>query len=833
MSTDGRCSSCPAIEPAVVSRQHGADVAIVFDSPSERARTRDSLVVGGRGGEVELLRATIAAAGGDLDDYYVCTAVNCAPNSSKKAMLNRCANACRSRLVEELRASGVSKVLCLGPIGFAELLDHERLPAITKVRGRWHHAYGMNVMATLPPRYVLGERNYFPDLSFDIQKFLNTDGPDPDPEVRIIEPSTPAQLRRALQSLRDTSRAISCDLETTGLSPISDGILAAGLAVLDADGIGAEVVIIGLDLIDRGDTWRQLAVMLNDEDLELVFHNAKFDLQFFKTYIEHHGYEYRPSAIHDTMLLHYTLDERPMGRFGSHSLKNLARQYYDAPDYDIHMGRWLKEYLASDESHQSEMRVDMTTYLALDCYYTARLFPDLWNEALEESEGLLDLYETLLMPGSLALAEVEHHGIILDTEMFKSLGESLGRDADALADKLRSATGRPDFNPGSPKQVEEVIYHDLGLPFGVETVDGKVYHTARRGGLQEGPTAAAVLKGLARRYPEHQQLIEDIVAYRNLQKNIGTYVNGLLERVDTDGRIRCSFNLHGTATGRLSSSNPNLQNIPDASHTGVEIRGGFMAPEGYSIVEADYKQLEVRIAAWLSGDPVMREVFESGRDPHQEIAFSIYKKPKEEITHFMRWLAKNILFGLLYGRGHESVATGPEQEDIVERGGQRWTIEDVREFFDTLLAEWSVFAQWQEDQRAAGYRDGYVEMPTGRRKRFGFIPRQDGGYVGRASFNNPIQGTASDFTLSALINLHQDLPEGATIISTVHDAIIFQVRDDLLPTVTEMIRSYMEERTLIQIDVPLKVDIDVSKRWGEKDQHAHEVIADDDEAKEN
>lgn len=825
---DEPCAACPSVDACAIARpEQNNGIAIVFESANGTQKGKNDLWAGRKGGPVHLVRSTLAAAGIDPDECYVCTAVNCQPNTKKKPMLNRAMNACRTRLVKELKLAGVEKVLCIGPIGFSALMSHDKVAAITKVRGRWHEAYGMQIMATLPPGFMLAGtegRNYFPDFAHDILRFATTER-EPDPDIEVWVPETLKELDEAFDWLEQHD-TISCDLETYGLSPVANDILAAGFCVLDDNGHDATVVVVSERLIEKKKAWRRIAGILNDSGIELVFHNAKFDLQFLMTGLWERGITYAPANVQDTMLLHYTIDERPMGRFGSHALERLARVKYDAPDYGINMGKFLEEWAVASAYDREEMRQKMHVYLALDCYYTARLYPDLFNEALDEDEALLDLYENLLMPGSLALAEIERHGILLDVKMFEVSGVELDKKARRLQAKLQRETGRPDFNPGSPKQVQEVIYEDLGLPFGIETVGGKVYHTVRRGGLQEGPTAATVLKALARRFPEHTELIDDICEYRNYTKNIGTYVNGLLNRADVDDRIRCTFNLHGTATGRLSSSNPNLQNIPDASHTGIEIRGGFIAPEGYSIIEADYKQLEVRIAAWLSDDDNMRAVFESGRDPHQEIAFSIYRKPKSEVTHYMRWLAKNILFGILYGRGAESVAQGPEQADIIARGGQAWGVKDVENFYNSLLADWEAFAQWQEDQRALGYAQGYVSTPTGRRKRFPFIPRDDAGYVGRASFNNPIQGTASDFTLYALITLHARLPEGACIISTVHDSLIFEVRDDLVPEVSELIRDVMENELLFDIDVPLKIDLDVSKRWGEKDQLAHVVIED-------
>jgi uracil-DNA glycosylase family 4 len=849
-----RCKGCPSQREACVPRTCStADVAIVFDHPSEAEDARGEWLAGKRGGVGDLMRGAMEHYDADPHQTYLCSALNCRPQAGKKALMKNAMIACRERLVQELKVAGVKKVLCVGAVGYSALTSSKKLLAVTKIRGRWKQAYGMNVMATLPPGFILGDPAYFRDFSRDLEKFFTTDGPEPYPNVEVWVPENLAEAEEAMDFLVE-AEWVSCDLETEGFSPISDAILAAGFGVIENE-TDATVVILDDAIIGKKKPWRRIRDLVNDPDRALVFHNAKFDLQFLKTGLEARGLRYVPAGIHDTMMLNYLRDERPIGKYKSHGLEALSRVRYDAPDYGIDVGKFLKEWAEAPELDRRDLRRKLHIYLALDCYYTARLFPDLWNEAVEECDeptttslltdteqnefDLMDLYEKLLMPGTLAIAEIEHRGISLDLAMYEETRIKLERKAKRLKNKICKSIGNPEFNPGSPQQVKELMYNPieplkdderpgLGLPFGLsEDKDGKVYHTARRGGLQEGPTAAPVLKSLAFRYPEHKKVIDDICEHRNYTKNIGTYVVGLLNRVDSDGKLRTTFNLNGTSTGRLSSSGPNLQNVPDASHTGIEIRGGFVAEEGRVFVEADYKQLEVRIAAWLADDDAMREVFESGRDPHQEIAFSIYKKPKEEITHYMRWLAKNILFGLLYGRGAESVATGPEQEDIAARGGARWGIEDVKKFFSSLLEEWEDFAAWQQRQRELGYKEGQVTMPTGRKRRFDFIPKHDGGYVGRAAFNNPIQGTASDFTLWALIQLHAQLPEGACLVLTVHDSLMVECNEDQVEEIEALIQRVMTEETLFPIDVPLAVDIDVSRRWGEKEyEKQHQVIVD-------
>ncbi|MBA2724746.1 MAG: hypothetical protein H0U53_02050 [Actinobacteria bacterium] len=816
---NSRCRSCPTADDAIVARAPGhGDVAIVIDAPTDGEVKHQRWLAGSRGGASRLLHATLEAAGADVEQLYFASALNCRPNPKKKAMQKRAMISCRERLVNELKAEGIKKVLCIGPVGYGALMSSDRLPAITNIRGRWKHAYGMDVLATLPPGFMFGspaKADYFRDFAYDIEKFFTTE-PEPHPDIELWIPDTLKEVEQAFAWLAE-QEYVSVDLETTGFSPISCDILAAGFGVV-LNGHDAKVVIIDNSLIEKTKPWRLIGKLLASEQ-PTVFHNAKFDLQHLKQQLLRRKLKYEPREIHDTLLLHYTLDERPIGRFKCHGLEALARTRYDAPDYGIDVKKFLAEWESADAYNRRAMRTKLQTYLGLDCYYTARLFPDLWNDALNEDEQLLELYETLLIPGAIALADIEHHGILIDREFYEKSSVELGKKATALLAQLQRDTGIPDFNPGSPKQVQELVYGTLEMPFGLRTdKDGKTYHTARRGGLQEGATAAPVLKALAYRYPEHKKIIDDICEYRNLTKNIGTYVNGILQRCDTDGRIRTSFNLAGTSTGRLSSSNPNLQNVPDASHTGVEIRKGFIAAPGHVFVYADYKQLEVRIAAWLSGDAAMKEVFNSGRDPHQEIAHAIFHKPKEEITHYMRWLAKNIQFGLLYGRGYESVATGPEQEDIAMRGGTRWSVDEVKQFYDSLLAEWKDYAKWQQAQKATGYREGEVHMPTGRKRRFDFISKHDAGYVGRASFNNPTQGTASDFTLHALIQLHARLPVGAYLVSTIHDALMVECLEDQVDDVSSLMYDVMEHDTLFAIDdIALKIDLDVMYAWGEKD----------------
>lgn len=836
------CRHCPCKRPAQVTRTAPADIAIVVDHPTDIETKKDTWLQSDSG---SLIRMVLQSNGLDVDDCYICSALNCRPlknatdSVKKNAML-----ACRPRIVEELKEIGPSKVLCLGPIGFSALTSADKVMPITKHRGKWHQAYGMDVFATFNPTMVMGVHEYFRDLDDDIAKFVRMDGADPTPNVEewVIDDVDEAKV--AFDFIEGAS-FVSLDVETTGFSYYKDDLLAVGLGVLYDGSHDGVSIIFDENMLVRRETWSEICYVLEREDQVLVMHNGKFDLKFIRKALEKFGLPFLPRRIADTMLAHYCVDERAMGQFQSHSLKNLARVRYDAPDYDIQMGKWLKAWADAGPEARARLRKQMRTYLALDCYYTARLYPDLINEIMEESLDLMWVYDNLLIPGSLALCDVEYHGAQLDRKFYEKTSKELARRSKPILERLQKNTGNKEFNPNSPKQVAQVVYSDFALPFGEKQRkqylmdphagalvrrkrrgqpvprNGDVAFTSRRGKLQEGPTAKAVLKALSK-LPQitvkEKQVLDDILMYRNLIKNAGTYVNGMLDRIDDDDRIRGDFLPHGTSTGRLSSSNPNLQNIPEASHTKIEVRNGFIAPAGYGLIGADYSQLELRIAAHCSDDDNFCQMFIEGRDPHQEVAYAFFQKPSDQVTPYERYMAKCVNFGVVYGRGAESIAMGPEMEHVVEIGGNRWTTEEVREFFDKFFGHFPDFFVWCEQQKRFAYEHQYIQSPLGRRRRFPMIPRNDGGAVGRQAVNTPIQGTASDFTLSSLIRINERFKKEklpAHLILTIHDANYAECHLDCIDEAVEIMREEMEDNVPIESRVPFEVEIKVGHRWGD------------------
>jgi len=758
----------------------------------------------------------------DVDDCYITSALNCRPAKDKKGALKNAMLACRPRLVAELREVAPERVLCLGTIGFSALRSALDNYPITKVRGRWHTCYGMNVLATFSPTTLMGAFEYFRDFEWDVRKFATTD-PQPTPHVEMWVPDTIAEARLAFDYIYPAS-FVSLDIESTGFSPYRDELLAVGLGVLFEDSTDGVSIVFDKDLLASDEVWEEFEAILQRDDQATVMHNAKFDLKWMKASLERVGLEFVPRHIEDTMLLNYCLDERAMGQFQSHSLKNMARVRCDAPDYDINMGKWLKSWAVASDAQRDILRRRMRTYLALDCYYTARLFTQLPDEVAEESIGLMSLYSNLLMPGALALCDIELHGVAIDRKFYEDTWENIKERSAPILDRVRERTGLNEFNPNSPQQVAKYLYDINDLP---------VLRTARRGKLQEGPTSKPVLKMLKKERPEFAPVIDDILEYRNLVKTAGTYVKGMIERADDDDRIRGDFLQHGTSTGRLSSANPNLQNIPETSHTKIEIRNGFVAPPDFVLLNADYSQLELRLAAHLSKDENFSAVFIEGRDPHQEVAFAFFNKPEDQISPYERYMAKCVNFGVAYGRGAESIALGPEMEYVEEIGGQRWSVEQVKEFFTAYFDHFPEFLAWCEDQKRFAYREQYVESPLGRRRRFPLILRSDAGAVGRQAVNTPIQGTASDFTFSALIRIHKRLTDlndlvghvVAFIVSTVHDSLLIECHKRYVKKVSAILYEEMENVPLAS-PVPFKCEVKVGTRWGD----LHKIESEEDVA---
>ena len=418
-----------------------------------------------------------------------------------------------------------------------------------------------------------------------------------------------------------------------------------------------------------------------------------------------------------------------------------------------------------------------------------RLFAVL-RSLLEES-GQMKLLEEIEMPLSAVLADMETEGFRIDREGIAAYGEQLGQIAQALEGQIFMQAGR-EFNVNSPKQLGEILFDTLGLPHAKKTKTGY-------------STNAEILEKLR---PVHQ-IVDDILTYRQVTKLKSTYADGLLKVADEGGKVHTTFKQTGTATGRLSSTEPNLQNIPIRTELGRELRRFFLPEsEDYVIIDADYSQIELRLLAHISGDENMVAAFQSGQDIHTSTAATVFGVEPADVTSEMRKKAKAVNFGILYGIGAFSLA-----DDLGISRAQ------AQEYIDRYLASYPSIDAYLKQTIADAYETGYVTTLFGRKR---YIPELSGKnkmqqkFGERVAMNSPIQGTAADIIKLAMIRTHKMLAESgidARLILQVHDELLIVAHRNCADQAEEILRDAMENA--VSYSVPLTVDIHTGNTWFE------------------
>ncbi|OGN00952.1 MAG: DNA polymerase I [Candidatus Yanofskybacteria bacterium RIFCSPHIGHO2_02_FULL_41_29] len=410
-----------------------------------------------------------------------------------------------------------------------------------------------------------------------------------------------------------------------------------------------------------------------------------------------------------------------------------------------------------------------------------------------KNDGLIKIFEEIEMPLVPVLAETELNGLKIDISSLKKLSLSVNKELSGLEKKIHKHAGT-QFNINSPKQLKEILFERLGLK-------GKVRKTAK-GALS---TAAGELDKLSGEHP----IVDLILKYRELQKIKTTYIEPFPHLIDQKtGRLHTTLNQTGTVTGRLSSQDPNLQNIPIKTELGQEFRKAFISSPGYKLVSLDYSQLELRIAAHISGDKKMTEAFKRGEDIHTRTAVEIFGVTPEKVTANMRREAKAMNFGLLYGMG----ILGFQRASGTSR-------EQAKEFINRYMAEFSGIARYMEDIKKKACKDGYVSTILGRRR---YLPEINSGIpqlmaqAERMAINHPVQGTEGDFLRIAMNRIsdliHKEFNDNdVKMLLQVHDELLFEVKNNLVEKISKVIKSIME--SVYRLDVPLIVDARYGNNW--------------------
>ena len=405
-------------------------------------------------------------------------------------------------------------------------------------------------------------------------------------------------------------------------------------------------------------------------------------------------------------------------------------------------------------------------------------------------QGMTELYETAELPLCLVLAEMEHSGFYVDRKALYEFGESLNHGIAQLQQSIWSYAGK-EFNILSPKQLGEVLFEQLMLPSGKKTKTG-------------WSTNADVLEKLRGKHP----IVDDILEYRMLTKLKSTYAEGLLKVIEADGRIHSKFQMTVTATGRLSSTEPNLQNIPVRKKLGAQLRRMFVAGPGMTLVDADYSQIELRLLAHISGDKTMQEAFLSGEDFHSVTASQVFNVPLEEVTPTLRSRAKAVNFGIVYGISAFSLS-----QDIGVFPNE------AKAYMDAYLDKYSGVRDYMKHIVEQARADGYVSTLYGRRR---YLPELKNSnynvrsFGERVALNMPIQGTAADIIKLAMVRVFRRLKEEglqARLILQVHDELIVECPQEEAEHVRELLTWEMEHTA--RLAIPLTADAHIGHSWAE------------------
>ena len=422
----------------------------------------------------------------------------------------------------------------------------------------------------------------------------------------------------------------------------------------------------------------------------------------------------------------------------------------------------------------------------------ASLWPlRLWQEERLAADELTAVYRDIERPLADVLYAMEREGFLIDADVLEALGRDFRARAAELEGQIYDLAGET-FNIRSPKQLSEVLFDKLGLPRPRKTNRGFA------------TTSAEVLESLSGDYP----ICALILDYRRYQKLDSTYVGALIKLRDENGRVHSSFDQTATATGRISSNEPNLQNIPVRTEVGREIRAAFVARPGWVLVDADYSQIELRVLAHMSGDETMRSAFLEGQDIHSRTAAEVYGVPLDEVTPAMRSSAKAVNFGIVYGISDFTLA----KNISVTRA-------EARDFMERYFARYPGVKRFMEDCVQLGYTRGYARTLLGRRR---YLPELKSpsynvrAFGERCAMNSPIQGTAADIIKLAMIRVFEALRAQklrARLILQVHDELIVEAPEDEAERVRALLQECMEG--VMRLSVPLRTDISVGRNWRE------------------
>ena len=730
------CATCPLRDEPIVygNGPDKADIVITGEAPG-RDEVRSGIPFIGKAGQ--LLNKVLNHHGINRDEVYTTNTVLCRPPGNRTPTANEVKH-CRERLVHEVKARSPEKVLAVGAVAAKAILGTTE--GITSLRlggPKQSDELGASVVPTFHTAAALRNPDLFPAIVEDCKKLAShiTVGWEPTNYKVADERTAEIMFRRQLEYTDLLSLDIEIDVPYDRHQP---RFLCIGISHKPGT-----AVVYPERVLDR------IKHRLTEgfKSHRWLMQNGKYDTQFLW------GYGIPTAKVdEDSMLMHYATNEIK----GTHDLEQLATEILGAPFYK----KEAKSAITKNAPLSFLEPETLYQYNATDADVTYRLLEPLHKEMTKD--GVTDVYNTLLIPGSNALAHMEYRGVRIDQDKLNALEEEL---SSSMYEREKRLSKWVD-NPRSPMQVKAALERMLG-------------HEILN-------TSAAVLQGIAENY--NLDFVDDMLEYRAHHKILSTYVKGLKKHI-IRGIVHPTFLLHGTESGRLSCRRPNLQNIP-IDHP---VRECYTASdEDHVLLEADYGQVEFRLAAIFSGDPWLLEQFRAGRSLHKETANALFG-PDHSAREYVH--AKTVNFGILYGRQAKALAA---QLKIPVYKAQAM-IDSVFKRSPNLLT-YRRFIEKEIDTR------GHLTSAFGRKRRFWLVTSENRQDVYREGYNFPIQSAASDIMLTALLQLERFNP-----VITVHDSIIFDIHKDELEEAIVAIRETMENAN--PFDIPITVDFSWDYRW--------------------
>jgi DNA polymerase-1 len=823
-----RCEACPLSQGVL-------NVCMMGDGPVPA----DGMIIGSAPGLVDdrvgsplrnepgiYLDEILADAGVARDDVYVTSAVKCAPPAAgnRDADIKKAIKPCGVYLRREIEAVKPKVILLMGAPALKAITGKE---AVTSARGQEYFDEDLKawVIVSMHPSWVLehpnGHDNFYGDVGRFVRR-LRGEAPPADPEVRIC--MTREEVDLCLARF-EKAGPFSCDLETQGFFDFRTGAKIWMLALSDDPQLGFVIPLehpespwVGHESYLR-DLWTRIGALL--EGGKTVWHNAKFDSRW--TYRR----GITPNVWFDTATAAHLLDEnRPI------NLEDLAVS-------ELGASRWGKGKIKFDPPDPLEK---MAIYSGVDVAHTHGLYMK-FREKLGADQQLARLYKYACLPGAAALCKAEVHGIWLDQKRLETReGETKVLVAETV-EKLYNFVPPAMLGDAEAQAAKSKLGHPFGSSstFLLEWLFGEAGLGVKAHRLTPKKKAPATDKSALDELAGQHPAIDLVLMLRHAEKQI-TFFNQWKEFLGPDGRLHPFFNMVGTVTGRRSCATPNLHQVPRE----VYLKSIFGAPPGWRFIDADYSQVELRIAAFLSGDPIMLLAFQLGRDIHSLTAaqvtgkfgklvdrFGLAGQGIEDLLHhddFMaaiesavtkveRDMAKAVNFGFLFGMGARGF-----QVYAKEKYGLTVSLEEATAFRAMFFGLYRELLSWHARQKAILRKSLEVRDPAGRLRHLATIMSVDEGLraeAERQSINSPVQGFGGDLTLTSegIFGLELDWDE-CRMVGEVHDSILFEVREDLVDKWVPVIKKVMEypelrERFGLEFTVPLVADVKVGQHWGE------------------